>query len=110
LRGLARGDYYLDYAPAKLPPDWIERPARTFNNLMQLPALFYVVCLLMLATGVVDRPQIIMAWVFVALRAAHALIYMVWNHVPARFSAYVAGFVTLCFLWVRFAISTWHLW
>ena len=23
------------------PPDWIERPARTFGNLMEVPTLFY---------------------------------------------------------------------
>src|SRR5262245_3372228 len=42
LRGLASPAYYVAYNAAP-PPDWIERPARTFNNLMQVPVLFYLV-------------------------------------------------------------------
>jgi hypothetical protein len=40
LRNLAQGAYYREYDGAHAPPDWVERPARTFNNLMQAPLLF----------------------------------------------------------------------
>lgn len=42
LRGEAPDAYYVSYS-GPVPADWIERPARAFNNLMQLPTLFYVV-------------------------------------------------------------------
>jgi hypothetical protein len=48
LMGAASVEYFRDYKG--LPPrEWIERPARTFNNLMQVPTLFYVVALLLIA-------------------------------------------------------------
>ena len=106
LRGETPSAYYIAYkGPA--PADWIERPARVFNNLMQLPTLFFVVCVLMLVTQHVDRVQLAYAWVFVALRALHAIVYMVWNVVAYRFAAWVMGSITLFLLWLRFALQAW---
>src|ERR1700712_976199 len=39
IRKLASVHYYRTYDHASHPPDWIERPARTFNNLLQVPTL-----------------------------------------------------------------------
>jgi hypothetical protein len=100
--GITSPAYYADYA-TRQPPDWVERPARTFNNLMQVPVLYYVVSLLMLVTGRFDAVQIALAWIFVATRALHALIYIVWNYVPLRFASWVAGCITVGVLWFRFA-------
>ena len=85
----------------------VERPARTFNNLMQLPMLFYVACLAILITRECDRAQVLLAWLFVALRVVHSAIYIAWNYVPARFTAWVAGSIALGVLWWRFAAQSW---
>jgi hypothetical protein len=90
------------------PAEWIERPARTYNNLMQAPTLFYVVCLLMIATPWADAAQIRLAWAFVGLRAAHALIYLAWNNVPLRFAAFTVSAVALMAMWARFAFCAPH--
>ena len=92
--------YYESYR-SDAPPEWIERPARTFMNLLEVPVLFYVACLLMLVTQHCDRAQVLLATTFVATRFVHALVYIGVNHVPARFGAYVAGCVTLGVIWVR---------
>jgi len=106
LRGQVSAAYYLAYSgPA--PKDWIERPARAFNNLMQLPVLFYVVCTLMLVTGQVDRAQLAYAWLFVGLRALHAVLYILWNPLPYRFGTWLMGLITLLVLWTRFALVAW---
>jgi hypothetical protein len=105
LRGAAHVRYYHAYS-SDIPDERIERPARTFNNLMQVPTLFYVVCLLMLVTGVADRAQLLLGWVFAATRAVHAVIYVGLNRVPYRFAAYFAGCITLGVIWVRFAMAT----
>src|SRR6201999_4477648 len=57
MRGLASPRYYEAYS-GEAPPDWIERPARTFNNLMQIPMLFYVVCGLMIALRQIDPVEV----------------------------------------------------
>lgn len=106
LRGQVAARYYLAYSgPA--PADWIERPARVFNNLMQLPTLFYVVCTLMLVTEHVDRTQLAYAWLFVALRALHAVLYIAWNPLPYRFGSWAMGLITLLVIWTRFALEAW---
>ena len=100
LRGITSPRYYLAYA-AEPPPDWVERPARTFNNLMQVPPLFYVVCTLMLISGRLDQAQVALAWIFVVTRALHAIVYIGWNYLPLRFATFVASFITLAVLWAR---------
>jgi len=106
MRGLASPQYYLSYG-ANAPADWIERPARTFNNLMQMPTLFYAVCALMLVTRQLDRAQLAYAWLFVGLRVMHAVIYIGWNPLPYRFAVWVMGCITLFVLWTRFALAVW---
>ena len=105
-RGLSSPRYYLTYN-SDVPPDWIERPARTFNNLMQVPTLFYAVCTLMLITRELDRAQLAYAWLFVAVRAVHAVVYIGWNPLPYRFATWLMGCITLWVLWTRFALQAW---
>ena len=59
LRGVVAAEYFVAFA-SKLPDEWLERPARTFNNLMQVPVLFYFVCLLMMITDELDQTQLIL--------------------------------------------------
>jgi hypothetical protein len=104
LKGIITGNYYRRF-DVDAPPDWVERPARTFNNLMQVPQLFYLVCVLMLITQRVDAAQLALAWAFVTMRWLHAIVYMGWNHLPTRFGAFMASFITLITLYVRFALQ-----
>lgn len=98
--------YYHRYAD-DVPAEWIERPARTFNNLMQLPLVFYAVCLVAMTLGQVDSTQVSLAWLFVALRALHAVIMLAWNFVPYRFAAYSASTFALFALTFRVAEQCW---
>lgn len=102
--GRASVKYYTDYR-SDVPDERIERPARTFNNLMQAPQLFYVACILMLVTKHVDEAQVTLAWTFVVLRGVHAAVYATVNRIPYRFAAWNASFVTLCVIWWRFAMQ-----
>jgi hypothetical protein len=104
LLGPTDAAYYVDYK-TRPPPDWVERPARAFNNLMQLPMLFYVACLLMMQGAAVDAGQVRLAWLFVGLRALHAGLYIAWNRLPSRFGSYVASSLVLVLIWVRILSS-----
>jgi hypothetical protein len=103
MRGIASIRYYHDYK-SNVPDEWIERPARTFNNLMQVPTLFYVIALLMMVTAQVDRVQIVLAWIFVGARMLHAAIYIGFNYVPFRFAMFTVSCMTLAVMWGRFAL------
>lgn len=104
VRGLASVRYYEAYKE-DLPPDWIERPARAFNNLMQVPTLFYVACSLMIALRHIDRVEVSLAWCFVLLRTVHAGVYIGWNRVSIRFATYAAGCIVLGVMWMRLAAA-----
>ena len=102
-------NYYAAYKE-DVPEEWIERPARVFNNLMQAPQLFYVVCVLMMITRELDRAQVSLAWLYVALRLVHAIVYVGWNYVPYRFGVWIGSCITLGVLWTRFVLQTAQLW
>jgi len=102
IQGAASARYFKTFT-ADEPAEWVERPARAYMNLLELPVLFYVACLLMLTTGGYDSVQISLAWVFVIARYVHAFIHIAFNYVPLRFAAFVAGVATLAVMWTRFA-------
>jgi hypothetical protein len=101
VRRVANLDYYKTYN-TDIPPEWVERPARTFMNLLEVPLLFYVVCLLMIQTSQWDSVQLSLAWLFVSLRYVHAVVYITLNDVPLRFATYAMGCITLTVMWWRF--------
>ncbi len=105
-RGTASGRYYVDYV-TEPPAEKLERPARTFNNLLQMPMLFYAACALMIASGSVDTVQVTLAWFFVALRVVHAFVYIAFNRLAYRFSFFAASSIVLGVLWARFAVDGW---
>ncbi len=110
IRGTASERYFRTFTADK-PVEWVERPTRTYMNLLELPVLFYLVCLLMLTTGRFDSVQVSLAWVFVITRYVHAFIYIGFNYVPLRFVAFLTGVFTLAVIWTRFAEQNmiWHL-
>jgi hypothetical protein len=83
--GRASVRYYVAYA-SHSPGEKIERPAWVFNNPMQVPTLFYVVCVVGLITEHVDAARITLAWIYVAARGMHAIVYIGWNRVQWRFA------------------------
>ena len=91
-------------------PDWVERPARTFNNLMQVPTIFYVMCAMMMHTQLVDSVQVSLAWAFVTSRVLHAFVFVGWNDVKWRFATAQVGFVIMGILMYRFAAQSLPLW
>jgi len=74
-------------------------------NLLELPVLFYVVCLAFFVTGKVDTLAVVLAWAYVALRAAHSVIHLSYNNVFHRLSVYAASNVVLLALWVRWVFA-----
>ena len=82
-----------------VPPE-VSIPNRNFMNLLELPVLFYVVCLIILVTGGASPAMLNTAWAFVALRVVHSLIHLSYNRVMHRFAAFLASNTALLLLWV----------
>lgn len=77
--------------------------ADNFTNLFEMPVLFYVLALVLLATGMVSAAFVWAAWAYVALRGVHSLIQCSYNRVMHRFAAYAASMLVLLGMWVAFA-------
>ena len=81
-------------------PQHVSLPNRNYMNLLELPLLFYVVCLIAFVTGSASGAVIALAWGYVALRVVHSLIHITYNHVLHRFLAFASRNVALLVIWV----------
>ena len=86
---------------AKLLPEAVALPANNVRNLLELPVLFYALCLYLYVTGWADTVHVISAWLFVALRAVHSVIHCTVNVVTLRFLSYFAAGLVLWFMLAR---------
>jgi hypothetical protein len=85
-------------------PEYMVAAGRCYANLLELPILFYVVCLALLATGVRDDLYLILAWAFVVLRVVQAAIHLTYNNPGHRGIVFLLGFVVLAILWIRLGL------
>ena len=68
-------------------------------NQFELPVLFYVCCVLLYITEADNLPAVILAWLFVAFRYAHAYVHVTSNNVRLRSPLFAAGFLMLFYMW-----------
>jgi len=71
-----------------------------FNNLLQVPLLFYVWCLAMTQLQIAAWPLELGAWAYVGLRLCHSVIQVTHNRVVQRFRVWACSHTVLAVLWV----------
>jgi hypothetical protein len=89
---------------ADVPPD-IVVVNRNYMNLLEAPVLFYVACVALYVTRQVGVGQLVLAWVYVALRMAHTFIHLTKNRVVPRLIAFLLGNLVLFAMWIWFFCS-----
>lgn len=88
-------------------PNWPEHPtkvANCFSNQFEMPLLFYILVALALPLRQTDLVFVLLSWVFVVTRFAHAGIFTSSNNMQNRFLAYIAGTLVLMAMWIYFAL------
>ncbi len=85
-------------------PAPVNVPNRNFMNLLEVPVLFYVGCIVLFLTGGASYLTIAIAWIFVALRIVHSAIHLTYNRIPHRGAAFAASNIAAVALWVVLAI------
>ncbi len=91
----------------QVPPD-VSVPNRVFMNLLEVPVLFYLACIVAFLTHHVEGRLITLAWVYVGLRVAHALVYLLYNNVMHRLSVFaVSNFVVIA-IWLMLTSQLIH--
>jgi hypothetical protein len=89
-------------------PKWPARTAQVgncFRNQFEVPVLFYVLIALALPLRHADFIIVLLSWVFVLTRFAHAGIFVTSNDVRNRSLAWFAGVLVLLIMWVYFALK-----
>lgn len=86
-------------------PEELALPNRNLMNLLEMPVLFYVVCIAFYVTGRVNQGVIVLGWSYVALRLVHSAIHLTTNRVSRRFAVFAASNIVLVFMWIRFIRS-----
>jgi len=88
---------------ANVPPA-VSIPNRNYMNLLELPVLFYMVCLAIFVTQAVTMPVLACAWAYVALRALHSFVHLTHNNVFHRLTFFALSNVALIALWVQWTL------
>jgi len=80
-------------------------PNRAMMNLLELPMLFYVLCLMAFVSAGVTALLLWLAWAYVGLRYAHAAIHMTYNAVPHRLIPFALSNFVLMAMWAIFFVG-----
>jgi hypothetical protein len=79
--------------------------SNNFQNLFEMPVLFYACVLALHQLGRVDALHVACAFGFFGFRVAHSAIHCTSNQVMQRFTVYAISSVFLWVMVIRFAIA-----
>lgn len=79
-------------AAGELRACWV---ADNYNHLLEQPVLFYAITFVLAIIGAGGGLNVVMAWVYVALRIVHSLVQVTGNVVKYRFAAFALASVAL---------------
>lgn len=91
-----------------VPPD-VSVPNRAFMNLLEVPVLFYLACIVAFLTHLVEGRLITLAWIYVALRVAHSLVYLVYNNVMHRLAVFAVSNFVVVAIWLMLISQLMHM-
>ncbi|MCJ2179335.1 MAPEG family protein [Novosphingobium album (ex Hu et al. 2023)] len=86
-------------------PEAATAAARHWDNLFELPTLFYAGCLTAFVLGAVGTWTLVFAWGFALCRLAQSVIHMTSNNPGPRGLAFSLGAVFMLALWLDVALS-----
>ncbi|MBV1881742.1 MAG: MAPEG family protein [Pseudomonadales bacterium] len=83
-------------------PAQVSIPNRNYMNLLELPVLFYVVCIVLYLFSGLSPVTLGLAWVYVVLRIMHSLVHLTYNNVLHRLFFFATSNVVLSVIWIFF--------
>jgi hypothetical protein len=85
-------------------PERILKIGNSFQNQLELPMLFYVLAILAIIAHKADLLFVVLSWLFVASRFAHAFVHTGANVVRLRGPIYGIGLILIIVMWIIFAV------
>jgi hypothetical protein len=92
-------------AAGELRACWV---ADNYNHLLEQPAVFYAVALVLALIGEGDGVNLAFAWGYVGLRVVHSLVQVLVNRVLVRFAAFALASLLLIGLVLHAALAMLH--
>lgn len=102
-RGVYRGQVPAEYfrlLQGQTLPAHLVKLERNFNNLLQMPVLFYACGALAMAVNNTHPWLLPLAWSYVLSRCLHSLIHLTYNHPLHRFLAFLVSSLVLLGMWL----------
>lgn len=81
-------------------PEFVAKTTRNFNNLFEVPTLFYAGGAAYLALEQTAQLPVICAWIFVVARVLHSIIHLSYNNVLHRMIVFAAGNLSVLVMWL----------
>jgi hypothetical protein len=88
-------------------PNWpphVLKVANAAHNQLEIPILYYVLTILVIVTHQADLLFVVMSWLFVLARLAHAYIHVTSNRVSIRGPAFGVSLLVIMIMWIIFAV------
>ncbi len=88
-------------------PNWpphVLQVANAAHNQLETPVLFYVLTILAIITHHADVLFVLMAWIFVLVRIAHAYVHVTSNRLSVRGPVFGLALLVLMIMWLIFIV------
>ncbi|AIY66500.1 MAPEG family protein [Pseudoalteromonas piratica] len=86
-------------------PEQLTKSTRCFNNMFEVPVLFYVVSTLFVILKTNNELALLLAWVFVGFRVAQAIVHLTYNNVLHRMLTFWGAVISVLSMWVILLIE-----
>ncbi|WP_028490214.1 MAPEG family protein [Thiothrix lacustris] len=80
-------------------PDYVVQATQHYDNLFEMPLLFYVVVVLTYVTQQADWGLVLLAWAYVGARIAHTAIHLTHNKLRQRMRVFLLSYALLVLMW-----------
>ncbi len=97
--GAVRLSHFRTYQAGQEPAQ-ITQASRNYTNLLEMPVLFYAAGCASLALGIETTAMLILAWLYVAARAAHSYVHLTFNNVVTRLQIFMFSNLCLLAIWL----------
>ena len=91
---------YYNLMEGHAVPELVSKTTRNFNNLFEVPTLFYAGGAVYLALDQTGQAAVISAWVFVAARVLHSIIHLSYNNPLHRMVVFAIGNLSVLVMWL----------
>lgn len=83
----------------------VQKTTRCYNNLFEMPVLFYAVSILFIGLGIEPASGALLGWLYVLFRVLQAAIHLTYNNPLHRLVPFLIGNVVLFVLWLDLALK-----